>query len=95
MKRLKMNEDGFVVGTVIAVMAFLVAVIIGVLIWYKIDAAMVTAAWSGLPSGAKAVWNSTNTTANSVWTLFPIVGLVLIAGVIIGTIIIFGAGKKM
>ena len=95
MKLLKMNEDGFIAGTVIAVMAFLIAVIIGVLIWYKIDAAMVTAAWSTMPTGAKTVWNSTNTTANSVWTLFPIVGLVLIAGVIIGTIMIFGQGKKL
>jgi hypothetical protein len=95
MKLRALDDNGFVIETVIAVVAFLIAVIIGVLIWYKTDTALVAAGWSGMPAGGHTVWNSTNTTANSVWTLFPVVGLVLIAGVIIGTIMIFGSGRKM
>ena len=95
MRKLSQDNQGFIAGMVVAVMALLISIIIGVLIWYKLDAAMVTSSWTGLPAGAKAAWNATNTTANSVWTLFPIVGLVLIAGVIIGTIMLFGAGKRM
>ena len=94
MRKLLQNNEGLA-GMVIAVMALLVAIIIGVLVWYKIDAALVTSSWTSLPTGAKTVWNNTNTTANSVWTLFPLVGLVLIAGVILFVIMRFGSGGKV
>lgn len=79
-------------GLVVGVVAFLIAVIIGLMIWYKIDTAVLTN--PGLPAGGVTAAASINTTANSVWTLAPIVGLVLVAGVIIGTIIMFAGGKQ-
>lgn len=96
MKLLKDNKAmSGIPGLVVGVVAFLIAVVIGLMIWYKIDASLAASTtFSSLPSGARAAWNSTNTTANSTWTLAPIVGLVLIAGVIIATIIMFAGGKK-
>lgn len=88
-----LKDNTGVVGAITAVVAFLIAVIVGILIWYKIDTAMVASTYSTLPVSAKAAWNSTNATANSVWGLLPVVGLVLVAGVIIGTIMVFSRGN--
>ena len=86
-------------GVVIGVVAFLIAVVIGLMMWYKIDGAVINALGSRAGVGTSfAGFNTTitaiNTTANSTWTLAPIVGLVLIAGVIIATIIMFAGGKQ-
>lgn len=74
------------------VIAGLIAIIIGVLVWYKIDAALISAVggMTTLPAGARAAWNTTNTTANTVWTLFPIVAIVVVAGVILAIVMGFG-----
>lgn len=83
-------------AAMVGVVALLIAIVIGVMIWYKVDASLASATtFTALPSGARAAWNSTNTTANSVWTLAPIIGLVVIAGVIIATILMFAGGKRM
>lgn len=98
MKHLLKNQKAVsgIPALVVGVVAFLIAVIIGLMIWYKIDASLASATtFTSLPAGARAAWNSTNTTANSTWTLAPIVGLVLIAGVIIATILMFAGSKRM
>ena len=98
MKKLLNDTQGMggIPAVVVGVVAFLIAVVIGLMIWYKIDASLASATtFTSLPAGARAAWNATNTTANSTWTLAPIVGLVLIAGVIIATILMFAGGKKM
>ena len=89
------DETANVPALVVGVVAFLIATVVGLMMWYKIDAALASSTtFTALPAGARAAWNSTNTTANSTWTLAPIVGLVLIAGVIIATIIMFAGGKQ-
>lgn len=94
-KLLRDTEGSGIPALVVGVVAFLIAVIIGLMIWYKIDASLAgSTTFTALPAGARAAWNSTNTTANSTWTLAPIVGLVLIAGVIIATIMMFAGGGK-
>jgi len=87
-------------GLVVGVVAFLIAVIVGLMIWYKTDAAVINSFGSRAGVGTSYVgFNSSilaiNNTANSTWTLAPIVGLVLIAGVIIATILMFAGGKKL
>lgn len=76
------------------VIAGLVAIIVGVLIWYKLNTAIFESA-----AGAHGVtghgtigtlFNTTNTTANTVWTLFPIVAIVVVAGVILSIVMGFG-----
>ena len=71
MRKLSTSGSAAALG---AVVAGLVAIIIGVLVWFKMDAALVTATggMTTLPSGARAAWNTTNSTANTVWTLMPI-----------------------
>ena len=94
--KLMRNEEANIPAIMTGVVGFMIAVIIGLMIWYKVDQSLATATtFTSLPAGARAAWNSTNTTANSTWTLAPIVGLVLIAGVIIATIMMFASGKKM
>jgi len=94
MKKLLNNESGAaeMIGVVIA---GLVSIIIGVLIWYKINTAVFTAGPSALGAGTTrayqlAVWNSSNNSANTVWTLFPIVAIVVVAGVILAIVMGFG-----
>jgi uncharacterized protein (UPF0333 family) len=108
MKRLLSENFGSaqMIGTVIA---GLVAIIVGVMIWYRINTAMfesaglpVRAFGAGVSSTASnatraaqtAVWNSTNASANTVWTLFPIVAIVVVAGVILAIVMGFGRAQQ-
>jgi len=92
MKKLLGNTSGSaqMIGVVIA---GLVAIIVGVMIWYKINNSLYYS-WLGVGTGAHAAINSTwagvNTTANSIWTMFPIVAIVVIAGVILSIVMGFG-----
>ena len=77
------------------VVALLVSIAVGVLIWYKINPALFTAQ---IVAGANraainTTWSTVNTTANTIWTLFPIVGIVVIAGIILAIVTNFGRGS--
>lgn len=102
MKQLLKNNYAAGMGipyVVVGVVAFLIAVIIGVMIWYKTNSAIFTIfkfPYDGTAhTAANATYAAVNTTANSTWTLAPIVGLVLVAGVIIATIMMFAGGHKL
>lgn len=81
----KLNEHGYaaMVGAIIAV---LVSIIVGILVYYKIAGSI-----NGLPAAGVTAAANVNTTANTVFTLAPIVGIVLIASVILGVVASFGA----
>jgi len=72
-----------------AVVAVLVTIIVGLVVYYKIAGSI-----NGLPSAGVTAAANVNTTANSVFTLAPITALVLIASIIIGAILMFAGGKK-
>lgn len=100
MRKLLGNINANIPGLVVGVIALLIAVVIGLMIWYKTNTALFTTfkyPYAGVPYTAQnATYANINTTANSVWTLAPIIALVLIAGVIIATIMMFaGGGKKL
>jgi hypothetical protein len=80
------------IGVVVALM---VTIIIGVLVWYKINTAMYAAiVVTGTSQTAiNATWSTVNTTANTIWTLFPIVAIVIIAGIILIIVTNFGRGS--
>jgi len=87
------NADASVIGSVIAL---LVAIIIGVMVWYRINTSMFGAARA--PAGVATLgmnntWAAVNTSANTVWTLFPIVAIVVIAGIILAIVSNFGRGN--
>lgn len=94
MKQLNNHAEGSIAGIIGGVVALLVAIIVGVMIWFKLDAGLVASTYSTLPVGAKAAWNNTNVTMNTVWTLAPIVAIVLIAGIILGIVASFGRGPN-
>ena len=93
-----LNENHGVVQYLISAIAGLIAVIIGVLIWFKTDGALVNGFGSRAGTGTSyAGFNSTitsiNTSANSIWTLFPIVAIVVIAAIILMVIMAFGGQR--
>lgn len=74
------------------VIAGLVSIIVGVLCWYKINTAIYTG--NGSVKGAQgAVWNTSNASANTIWTLFPILAIVVVAGVILAVVMGFGRNQ--
>ena len=77
------------------VVSTLIAIAIGVLIWYKINASVFSA--SRTPEAPQvalnATWLAVNTSANTIWSLFPIVCIVLIAGVVLAIVMGFGRGQ--
>lgn len=87
----KLNENAYA-GMVGAVVAVLVSIIVGILVYYKIAGSV------SLPSGTAGVGAVTaaanvNTTASTVFTLAPIVGIVMIAGIILAIVTNFGRGS--
>ena len=88
-----LREDSSGLAKIIGgLVAFLVAIIIGILVFYSVNDNLSYSMWMG--SGHAAAWNNTNTTASTVWTLLPIIGIVVIAGIILAVIIGFGGGKR-
>lgn len=87
MRKLIANDGAFAqyIGAVVAV---LVVIVVGLVVYYKIAGSI-----NGLPAAGVTAAASINTTANSVFTLAPIVALVLIASVIIGSILMFAGGR--
>lgn len=87
------------------VISTLIAIVIGVFIWYKINASMFTASMMNPRTAAStaayntsyaarlALYNSTNASANTIWALFPIICIVLIAGVVLAIVMGFGRGQ--
>ncbi len=93
MKKLLKSDSGSAASIGI-VIAGLVAIVVGVLVWYKINGAINVAALGDHgATGHSAIgtlFNTTNTTANTVWTLFPICAVVVVAGVILAIVMGFG-----
>jgi hypothetical protein len=84
----KMNDDHAYAGMVGAVIAVLVSIIVGILIYYKIAGSI-----NGLPGAGVTAAANVNATANTVFTLAPIVGIVMIAGIILAIVTNFGRGS--
>ena len=87
MRSILKNEGAFA-AAVGGVIAILVSIIVGILVYYKIAGSV-----NGLPAAGVTAAANVNTTANTVFTLAPIVGIVMIAGIILGVVIGFGRTK--
>jgi peptidoglycan biosynthesis protein MviN/MurJ (putative lipid II flippase) len=80
-----LNNNKAWVAMVGSIVALLLTIIIGVMIYWQIS--------SSIPltnDEANASRNSTNAMANTVFGLLPIVALVAVAGVILGVVLGFG-----
>lgn len=93
MKKLMGNVSGSA-AAIGVVIAGLVAIIVGVMVWYKLNTAIYAGFRFGTGTGdhtaANATYAAINTSANTIWTLFPIVAIVVIAGVILAIVMGFG-----
>jgi hypothetical protein len=94
------DDDNAMVGAAIgAVVALLVSILVGILVYYKVaNSAYNGIGNSDLSSGgklARTAINQTNTSSGTVFTLAPIVGIVLIAGIILAIVTRFGQGPSI
>ena len=81
-------EDGYaaLIGGVVAV---LVTILVGVLVYYKIAGNMGITGTQAVAAAAQV-----NTTASTVFTLAPIIGIVMIASIVLMIVTNFGTGPK-
>lgn len=92
-KYVSLREDKTAIARVVGgLVALLVAIIIGVLVFYAVNDALAFSDDTARAAAA-ATWTNVNSTANTVWTLLPIIGIVVIAGIILAVVIGFG-GKR-
>ena len=85
-RSLKTNNSGFtqVVGGLVAL---LLMIIVGVLIFWEVSDSITLTG-----NASNDCKNATTDMASTVFNLLPIVGLVVVAGIIIGVIMGFGKG---
>jgi|WetSurMetagenome_2_1015567.scaffolds.fasta_scaffold843271_2 hypothetical protein len=86
----KKADDAYaaMIGGVVAV---LVTILVGILVYYKIAGSMAV----GTPTSAAGLAAANvNTTASTIFTLAPIVGIVMIAGIILAIVTRFGSGPS-
>lgn len=93
MRKLSDHGSAAAIGVVVG---GLVSIIVGVLVWYKLNTALWAAGSSGHGgtgttfAAFNTTWAGVNSTANTIWTLFPIISIVMIAGVILAIVMSFG-----
>ena len=84
------DTDAFTIGMsglIAGVIALMIGIAIGVLVFYKINTSIAT----GSTAGA-AIHTQVNTSMQTVWTLMPIVAIIVIASIMIGVVTKFGSG---
>jgi len=69
------------------VIAIMLGIAIGILVFYKINGSIAT----GSTAGA-TIHDQMNTTMSTVWTLMPIIAIIVIASLMIGIVTRFGSG---
>ena len=90
MRTLLRDKNGEVPAMLGGVIALMAVIIIGILVYYSIVAGVVPLSTPGYSSDAL---NNTNTTANTVFTLAPIIALVVISSIILGVVSNFGRNQ--
>jgi uncharacterized membrane protein YphA (DoxX/SURF4 family) len=78
------NADARTVGSLVAL---LLVIAIGILVFWSISGSIVTGTTSG-----ETVHADVNSTAGTIFTLAPIIAIVAVAGLILGVVSRFGAG---
>jgi ABC-type phosphate transport system permease subunit len=90
MRSLLKNNSGFA-KAIGGLVALLVAIIIAVLVFYSVNGSI--SFTGGGTVASRSTWNTTNSTATTVWSLLPIVAIVMIASIILAVVSGFGSTK--
>lgn len=85
--KLKHNDNGYV-KVVGGLVALLIMIIIGVLVFWEVSDSITLS-----NSDANASKNTTTDMATTVFGLLPLIALVVVAAIILGVILAFGSGK--
>ena len=95
MRSLTKNHKAQMAVALGGMIALLVAIIIGVLVFYEINdnISFDSANTSAEQAKYRAARNTTNDTAETVFTLLPIIAIVLIASIILAVVSGFGGRK--
>ena len=89
-RKMKILEDDKAdVRMVGLLVSTLVIIVIGLLVYWQISEAIDITNADG-----RTAWGNVNTTANTVFTLAPIIAIVLIASIILAAVSGFGAGPR-
>ena len=86
---LKQKADNAYAALIGGVVAVLVTILVGILVYYKIAGSMGLTGTQAVAAGA-----AVNTTASTVFTLSPIIGIVMIASIILMIVTRFGSGPS-
>ena len=88
MRKLLRNKQGYtkVVGGLVAL---LLVIIIGVLVFWEVNDSITFAS-----DDANESRNATTDMASTVFALLPLIALVIVAGIILAVVMNFGSGRK-
>lgn len=86
-RNLTKNKSGYV-KVVGGLVALLIMIIIGVLVFWEVNDAITLSS-----SEANTSRNQTTSMASTVFGLLPLIALVVVAAIILGIVLAFGTGK--
>ena len=89
-KKLRESDNGFA-AAIGGVSAVLISILIVIVIYWKMSLSVSDG--MGVSVVAHRAMNATNSTATSVFTLAPIIGIVMIAGIILMIVTRFGQNQ--
>lgn len=84
LKKLK-NNNKAIAGAIGGIIAILVLVIVGMIVYYKVAGSV-----NGLPASGVLAAASVNSTADTIFSLAPIIAIVMVAGMILLVVMGFG-----
>jgi len=87
------EEGGGFSNTVVGIIVLLIGIILALMIFWEVNSAIPGIDTVNENNNYEAVWNSTNTTAGTIFSLLPIVAIIIVAGLMLFYIGRFGAGS--
>jgi len=92
-RKIRLKDDNRAVAAQLGgLIGLLVAIIIGVLVFWQVNGNL---DYGSVPRARVTTqWANLNTTSTTVFTLAPIIAIVVIASIILAVVMGFGAGRK-
>jgi len=88
-RKLIENQDGVSAGIVGGLVALLITIIVGILVYWQLSGSITLTSDAGNTSR-----DGVNTMASTVFALLPIIALVVVASIILGVVVGFGGGNR-